>query len=164
MGGRRDRGQRADHEHVGENGRGEPLEKYEKIRADLGPGVVLTSGIRGMIKQYHLFLMKAMETGGGSSTSPWRSACASSVVVNQRSSSSSTCCSAIWSAWLSTAACCSCSSCSAISSPRPDSSAGTISSTRKVAPSNRESPQRSIRVSWASSTTTGAPPWGASSR
>lgn len=44
--------------------RGDPVEKYAKIRDDLGTNVVLTSGIRGLVKQYHLFLMKAVGTGG----------------------------------------------------------------------------------------------------
>ncbi len=44
--------------------RGEPLTKYERIRKDLGEGVYLTSGVRGIVKQYQLFLSKAVRTGG----------------------------------------------------------------------------------------------------
>ncbi len=44
--------------------RGEPLRKYERIRRDLGDGIFLTSGIRNVVKQYQLFLSKAVRTGG----------------------------------------------------------------------------------------------------
>jgi hypothetical protein len=44
--------------------RGEPLAKFERIRGDLGKGIFLTSGIRNVVKQYQLFLSKAVETGG----------------------------------------------------------------------------------------------------
>ena len=44
--------------------RGEPLDKYRRIRADLGEGVYLTSGVRGVVKQYQLFLSKSVRTGG----------------------------------------------------------------------------------------------------
>lgn len=44
--------------------RGEPLEKYRRIRRDIGDGIVLTSGVRGIAKQFQLFLSKAVETGG----------------------------------------------------------------------------------------------------
>jgi hypothetical protein len=44
--------------------RGEPLAKFERIRRDLGDGIFLTSGIRNVVKQYQLFLSKAVETGG----------------------------------------------------------------------------------------------------
>ncbi len=43
---------------------GEPSRKYDKIRQDLGESVILTSGIRGVVKQYQLFLNKALETEG----------------------------------------------------------------------------------------------------
>jgi hypothetical protein len=43
---------------------GEPLERYERIRKDLGPNVFLTSGVRGVVKQFQLFLSKAVTTGG----------------------------------------------------------------------------------------------------
>ena len=44
--------------------RGEPLERYEQIREDLGENVFLTSGVRGIVKQYQLFLSKAVTTNG----------------------------------------------------------------------------------------------------
>jgi hypothetical protein len=44
--------------------RGEPLARYERIRADLGENIFLTSGVRGVVKQFQLFLSKAIETGG----------------------------------------------------------------------------------------------------
>ncbi len=44
--------------------RGEPLERYERIRADLGESIFLTSGVRGVVKQFQLFLSKAVTTGG----------------------------------------------------------------------------------------------------
>ena len=44
--------------------RGDPLERYKRIRRDLGENVFLTSGVRGVVKQYQLFLSKAVTTGG----------------------------------------------------------------------------------------------------
>ncbi|MGI9294299.1 MAG: M15 family metallopeptidase [Pseudomonadales bacterium] len=44
--------------------RGQPLQKYESIRAELGSGITLTSGIRGIVKQMQLFLAKAVVTNG----------------------------------------------------------------------------------------------------
>ena len=44
--------------------RGESLDRYQRIRTDLGESVFLTSGVRGVVKQYQLFLKKAVETGG----------------------------------------------------------------------------------------------------
>ncbi len=44
--------------------KGESLEKYSRIKKDLGDEVILTSGIRGIIKQFHLFLGKACRHGG----------------------------------------------------------------------------------------------------
>ncbi len=44
--------------------RGEPEQKYEKMRSDLDGNIFLTSGIRGVIKQMHLFIDKAVTTGG----------------------------------------------------------------------------------------------------
>jgi len=38
--------------------KGAPLETYQKIKADLGDKVILTSGIRGVVKQFLLFLNK----------------------------------------------------------------------------------------------------------
>lgn len=43
---------------------GPSLERYEQIRRDLGDSVLLTSGVRGLAKQYHLFLTKAVDTQG----------------------------------------------------------------------------------------------------
>jgi len=44
--------------------RGESLEKYEKVKKSLGEDLVLTSGIRGITKQFYLFLNKAYRHGG----------------------------------------------------------------------------------------------------
>jgi len=44
--------------------KGDSLEKYTKIKNDLGEDVILTSGIRGIIKQFFLFLSKAQRHGG----------------------------------------------------------------------------------------------------
>ena len=44
--------------------KGESLEKYSRIKNDLGDDVILTSGIRGIVKQFHLFLGKAYRHGG----------------------------------------------------------------------------------------------------
>lgn len=44
--------------------RGRPLETYEKIRRVVGPQAILTSGVRGVMKQCLLFLRKAYDNGG----------------------------------------------------------------------------------------------------
>ncbi|MBF0357679.1 MAG: D-alanyl-D-alanine carboxypeptidase family protein [Magnetococcales bacterium] len=44
--------------------KGRPLETYKKIRAELGDQVVLTSGVRSVIKQFMLFLDKTYESDG----------------------------------------------------------------------------------------------------
>ncbi len=44
--------------------RGDAQTKYEQIHRDLDGGIFLTSGIRGLIKQMHLFLDKAVTTDG----------------------------------------------------------------------------------------------------
>ncbi len=44
--------------------KGESLEKYGKIRMALGEEVILTSGIRGIVKQFYLFLGKTHRHGG----------------------------------------------------------------------------------------------------
>lgn len=44
--------------------KGESFEKYGKIRTALGEEVVLTSGIRGIVKQFYLFLNKTNRHGG----------------------------------------------------------------------------------------------------
>lgn len=47
--------------------KGEPLKMYHKIKQDVGPSIVLTSGIRGVVKQIYLFLAKARKTDGNMS-------------------------------------------------------------------------------------------------
>ena len=44
--------------------KGEALNTYKRIRQDIGNTVVLTSGIRSVVKQIYLFLNKAIEVGG----------------------------------------------------------------------------------------------------
>lgn len=44
--------------------RGLPLELYERIKRDVGDRVLLTSGVRGIMKQFQLFLRKAYDNGG----------------------------------------------------------------------------------------------------
>lgn len=44
--------------------RGESEKIYSKIRKDVGNSIVLTSGIRGIVKQTHLFLAKAIQSEG----------------------------------------------------------------------------------------------------
>ncbi len=44
--------------------KGEPLEVYRRIRGELGRDLVLTSGVRSIIKQFLLFLDKALQNGG----------------------------------------------------------------------------------------------------
>lgn len=44
--------------------RGPSLTKYERIRRDIGGSLQLTSGIRGLAKQFQLFIAKTVETGG----------------------------------------------------------------------------------------------------
>lgn len=44
--------------------RGEPYAKYLQIQRDLGDSIFLTSGIRGVVKQFQLFLAKAMKAKG----------------------------------------------------------------------------------------------------
>lgn len=44
--------------------RGEPIVKYNQIKADLGKDLVLTSGVRGLAKQFYLFLSKAYRYHG----------------------------------------------------------------------------------------------------
>ncbi|MGH1374647.1 MAG: M15 family metallopeptidase [Cellvibrionaceae bacterium] len=43
--------------------KGESLNYYEKLKQDIGPNVILTSGIRSNVKQLHLFLSKARASG-----------------------------------------------------------------------------------------------------
>ena len=44
--------------------RGESQHLYNKLQTDVGQQLVLTSGIRGVVKQMHLFLAKAVHTNG----------------------------------------------------------------------------------------------------
>lgn len=44
--------------------KGDSLKVYEQIRKDIGPKLILTSGVRGIVKQFHLFLEKVIETKG----------------------------------------------------------------------------------------------------
>jgi len=44
--------------------RNDSLELYQRLRRDVGETLILTSGIRGIVKQMHLFLAKAARTGG----------------------------------------------------------------------------------------------------
>lgn len=44
--------------------KGKSLDKYERIKKDLGRDVLLTSGIRGLVKQFYLFINKADRHGG----------------------------------------------------------------------------------------------------
>ena len=44
--------------------RGESLNLYNQIRKDVGEQVILTSGVRSIVKQMHLFLAKAVEASG----------------------------------------------------------------------------------------------------
>jgi hypothetical protein len=44
--------------------RGESLESYQKLRKDVGNSIILTSGIRSVVKQTHLFLAKTIQSRG----------------------------------------------------------------------------------------------------
>jgi LAS superfamily LD-carboxypeptidase LdcB len=44
--------------------RGESFKLYQKVRNDLGREIVLSSGIRSIVKQSYLFLAKTIQTGG----------------------------------------------------------------------------------------------------
>lgn len=44
--------------------KGEPQAMYNQIKKDVGPSIVLTSGIRGVVKQLYLFMAKAISTKG----------------------------------------------------------------------------------------------------
>ncbi len=44
--------------------RGKPLETYYTIKKELGDDVILTSGVRGIMKQFFLFLNKAYKSRG----------------------------------------------------------------------------------------------------
>lgn len=47
--------------------KGPSLETYNKIKKDVGDSIILTSGVRGIAKQYHLFFEKGLETKGNMS-------------------------------------------------------------------------------------------------
>jgi hypothetical protein len=57
-----------DRKKVGRTGhflyRGESEKLYQKLQQDLGTSIVLTSGIRGVVKQTHLFLAKTIKSKG----------------------------------------------------------------------------------------------------
>lgn len=44
--------------------RSDSLTLYKKIRKDVGSSIILTSGVRGIVKQMHLFLNKAIASKG----------------------------------------------------------------------------------------------------
>jgi len=44
--------------------RGDSLRLYEKIRRDVGKSIVLTSGVRSVVKQMYLFLNKSIDSNG----------------------------------------------------------------------------------------------------
>lgn len=44
--------------------KGHPYEVWKEIKSALSTDVILTSGVRGVVKQFHLFLMKATSNGG----------------------------------------------------------------------------------------------------
>ncbi len=44
--------------------RGNSLALYEQIRQDIGPNIILTSGVRGVVKQMYLFLNKSINSKG----------------------------------------------------------------------------------------------------
>jgi len=44
--------------------KGQAYKTYKKLRNDVGPDLILTSGIRGIVKQYYLFINKAIEVDG----------------------------------------------------------------------------------------------------
>ena len=44
--------------------RGESLNLYEQIKKDVGDEIILTSGVRSIVKQMHLFLAKSIEANG----------------------------------------------------------------------------------------------------
>lgn len=44
--------------------KGEPQELYERLRREVGPSIVLTSGVRSVVKQLDLFIYKAYKTHG----------------------------------------------------------------------------------------------------
>ena len=53
--------------------KGRSFELYRQIERDVGENVVLTSGVRGVVKQMHLFLAKALQTRGDLAAASTRS-------------------------------------------------------------------------------------------
>jgi hypothetical protein len=47
--------------------KGVPLETYGRITKDVGDSLILTSGVRGIAKQFHLFFERGLETQGNMS-------------------------------------------------------------------------------------------------
>ena len=47
--------------------KGESHRLYEKVKGDVGDTLILTSGVRAIAKQFHLFLSKSIETNGNMS-------------------------------------------------------------------------------------------------
>lgn len=47
--------------------KGQSVATYQKICKDVGDSIILTSGVRGLAKQYHLFFEQALETKGNMS-------------------------------------------------------------------------------------------------
>jgi len=43
---------------------GDSLNRYQQIRSDVGDNLLLTSGIRNVVKQMHLFLAKTRQSNG----------------------------------------------------------------------------------------------------
>ena len=57
-----------DRQKIGQTGhflyRSESVAAYNQVKRDIGPTIVLTSGIRSVVKQTHLFLAKAIQSKG----------------------------------------------------------------------------------------------------
>lgn len=47
--------------------KGQSLQRYKQIRKEIGDQMILTSGIRSVVKQFYLFLRKAVRHGGNMS-------------------------------------------------------------------------------------------------
>jgi len=44
--------------------KGEPVDVYERLKREIGPSIILTSGVRSVVKQLDLFLYKAHKLNG----------------------------------------------------------------------------------------------------
>ncbi|HIC43964.1 MAG TPA: hypothetical protein EYO73_06640 [Sulfurimonas sp.] len=44
--------------------KGEPVDMYKRLRKEIGPSIILTSGVRSVVKQLDLFLYKANKLNG----------------------------------------------------------------------------------------------------